>query len=293
MNIARRRTRIACTAALLMLLAMLLSAHPGIGIVRDSRGNVYYTDLKQVWKLAPDGTKSVAVPGVHTHELWMSPGDTLYGEHLWYDAGGSNPWMHRIWRHTPDGRVTDLIPARRGVREDFGDAFFVRDRSGAMYWADRGTVTAIRKRSVDGKVSVVARSRFTNVRHMTVADDGTLYLIDMYDVVIIPPGGTPRTLARGIARYGATAPLFSKEHAVMGIWSDGHGSVYTAVPSDSCVKRIDAQGNVTTLYKADARWLPVGGTAGPDGSQYILEFFDNDTVRVVRVDADGRKHVRR
>lgn len=30
-------------------------AHPGIGIVMDSKGNVFYTDLKQVWKIDPLG----------------------------------------------------------------------------------------------------------------------------------------------------------------------------------------------------------------------------------------------
>ncbi|MBS1544887.1 MAG: hypothetical protein JST14_14725 [Bacteroidetes bacterium] len=34
-----------------LLLLQLAHAHPGIGIVQDSRGNIYYTDLKQVLKL--------------------------------------------------------------------------------------------------------------------------------------------------------------------------------------------------------------------------------------------------
>lgn len=43
-------------------------AHPGSGIVMDSRGNIFFTDLKQVWKVTPEGKKTVAVANVHSHE---------------------------------------------------------------------------------------------------------------------------------------------------------------------------------------------------------------------------------
>lgn len=74
---------------LLLFLLLILNwyavqAHPGIGILEDSKGNVFYTDLKQVWKISPSGEKTVAVPGVHTHELYLDGDDNLYGEHLWY-----------------------------------------------------------------------------------------------------------------------------------------------------------------------------------------------------------------
>ena len=42
-------------AAAIVLVAASAAAHPGIGIVADSRGNIFYTDLKQVWRIAPDG----------------------------------------------------------------------------------------------------------------------------------------------------------------------------------------------------------------------------------------------
>jgi len=42
-------------------------AHPGVGIVVDSRGNVFYTDLEQVWMIDRAGRRSVTVPNVHSH----------------------------------------------------------------------------------------------------------------------------------------------------------------------------------------------------------------------------------
>ena len=39
------------------------SSGAGGGIIlQDSAGNVFFTDLKQVWRVAPDGRMSVAVP---------------------------------------------------------------------------------------------------------------------------------------------------------------------------------------------------------------------------------------
>jgi hypothetical protein len=40
--------------AAVVLFAAAAHGHPGVGIVQDSRGNVFFTDLKQVWKIAHD-----------------------------------------------------------------------------------------------------------------------------------------------------------------------------------------------------------------------------------------------
>src|SRR5436190_23089468 len=128
-------------------------AHPGVGIVQDSRGNIYYTDLKQVWKLAEGGKKSVAVPNVHTHELCLDNDDNLLGEHLWYEGDATKKWGHRVWRLTKEGALSDLIPAREGFLNDYS---FVRDRPGNMYWVDFHERAIIKKRSPDGQIAVLA-----------------------------------------------------------------------------------------------------------------------------------------
>src|SRR5262245_61408252 len=92
--------------AVQLLAVSAAHAHPGVGIVQDSRGNIFYTDLKQVWKLAPDGKKSVAVPNIHTHELCLDDEDNLSGEHLWYEGDATKKWGHRVWRMTKDGTLT-------------------------------------------------------------------------------------------------------------------------------------------------------------------------------------------
>ena len=63
-----------------LLFTVSAFAHPSVSVVIDSHGNVFYSDLKQIWRVAPDGSRSVAVPNVHSHALYIDAGDTLYGD---------------------------------------------------------------------------------------------------------------------------------------------------------------------------------------------------------------------
>ena len=72
--------------AFFALVSRNLMADPGVGIVMDSKGNLFYTDLSQIWMIKPDGNKSIAVPNVHSHELYMDKNDQLWGEHLWFNG---------------------------------------------------------------------------------------------------------------------------------------------------------------------------------------------------------------
>jgi hypothetical protein len=110
----------------LLIGAMAASAHPGWGIVVDRQGNVYYTDLKQVWRIRVDGRKEVAVPNVHTHELYLDSGGTLHGEHVWWDAS-KGQWSHYLWE-LAEGKVIRAA-TRPGLRA--GESF-VRDRDDTM-----------------------------------------------------------------------------------------------------------------------------------------------------------------
>jgi hypothetical protein len=61
---------------IVILLPFTDQTHPGIRIVKDRKGNIYYTDLKQVWKITKSNS-TVDVIDVHSHELYISPHDNL------------------------------------------------------------------------------------------------------------------------------------------------------------------------------------------------------------------------
>ncbi|HEY3051962.1 MAG TPA: hypothetical protein VGK04_01085 [Thermoanaerobaculia bacterium] len=253
-------------------------AHPAIGIVIDSRGNVFYSDLHHVWRIAPDGQKSIAVPNVHTHELCLDSADNLYGEHLWYEGEATNRWGHRVWKRTPDGRITTVIPATEGFLKNYS---FVRDRAGNMYWVER-TASEIRKRMTDGRIVAVARGKFRDARWMTVTPDGVVYMVDARDLLRIA-NGRITMLARNLSSYHLTRPFVGEHHFLMGLWTDPRGNVYVADYASGEVKRVSSDGRVTVVARSSQPWSPTGGVFDRHGSLWLLEYSVTNAVRVRRI----------
>ena len=255
-------------------------AHPPVSVVLDARGNAYYSDLEQVWRLAPNGTKSVAVPNVHTHELYLDAQGNLYGEHLWYNGETANTWGHYVWRRAPDGKVSYVIPRSPGFLQNYG---FVRDAAGNLYFAVGGEARhEVRKRAPNGAISLVARG-FGDVRWLHVTPAGTLYVVDGVDVVRVGRDGKVTRLARGVSGTTAARPQVSIRHAAMGIWTDRQENVYVAAFGQGAVKRITPQGQVTVVAQSTWPWGPTGGTFAPNGDLVLLEASATNQVRVRRV----------
>ncbi len=274
--------------AALALAPVVAPAHPGVGIVMDSRGNVYYTDLKQVWKIAPDGKKSVAVPNVHTHELYLDAEDNLYGEHLWYEGEATDKWGHYVWRLSADGKLTQIIPPRQGFRDDYRDFSFVRDRAGNMYWAIReAKPIVIRRVAPNGKITdLAAAAGLRDVRWMTAAPDGTAYFTDGPDLVRILPDGKTTRLARNLKEQVWWLFWVNDRHNLMGLWTDAGGNVYVAVQGARKVKRVSTEGRVEVVAESPLGWAPTGGLVAPNGELWLLEY-SLAAVRVRRIRRDS------
>lgn len=263
------------TACLLFATASAF-AHPSVSVVIDSRGNVYYSDLAQIWRVAPDGTRTVAVPHVHSHELYIDGRDTLYGENLWYNGEALKTWGYAVWKRTSDGHVSFVLPPRTGFNEDFS---FVRDAAGNQYFAihDKGE---IRKRSPDGRVVTIARAPFKDIRWMTVTPNGVVYLIDLLDLVRVTPDGKVTTIARNLSSH---ALIGDDRHRVQGVWLDRAGNVYVAASAEREVKRVTPSGRIDVVARSTFPWSPSGGAVAPNGDLWVLEYSVTNEQRVRKV----------
>jgi hypothetical protein len=149
---------------LLLLLPSLVRAHPGVGIVRDSKGTVYYTDLHQVWKII-NGKRSIAVPNVHTHELYIDIYDNLYGEGGYYDDEAVK-FYHYLWVLRPTGQIDTVQGMKEAyVKQDFSLA---RDSEGNEFYLKRFLVPPtdtnhLYRRSPDGKEMILATGNFRDI----------------------------------------------------------------------------------------------------------------------------------
>lgn len=282
---------IVATCMLLCLAAAPAQTHPGVGIVKDRNNNVFYTDLVHVWRIAPDGRKSIAVRNVHSHELAIDALGNLFGEDSEYLGG--DRYRHRVWRRNPDGRIADVIPWRDGFWREYG---FVRDRGGSMYWVqcpERRCV--IRKRTPDGRTRTLAPGvRLTRnvaiLNWLTVASDGSVYFPDGRDLRRLQAGRRVTTIVSGLAPRPAD-PNASELHSLFGLWPDSRGNVYVANSADRSVVRVSPEGRVAVIARTLAPWSPTGVLVASDSSLWILEYSTSNQARVRRVTRNGRSTV--
>jgi hypothetical protein len=263
--------KVRLAALVLVLAAAAAHAHPPIGIVVDRAGNIYYSDLKQVWRQAPDGRKTVVVPNVHTHELYLDAAGNLYGENLWYEGEAINRWDFYVWRRSPGGRVQTVYGPKREFRTDYS---FVRDAAGNHYWADRDHNAIMKNKAV------LARGKFRDIRWMTATPNGTVYLIDAVDLVQVSPNGAIRTIARNLSKPRFLRPDIGAHHLLMGLWTDARGNVYVADYAQGQVLRVAPNGAVSVAATSTLPWSVVGGTFAPNGQMWLLEWSVGNEVRV-------------
>lgn len=275
-------------SSMMILFACHLAAHPGVGIVMDSKGNVFYTDTERIFKIDVAGHKSVVVPRVHTHELFLDKNDNLFGEHLWYE-GSADKWSHYIWRYSADGKFEKLTPDLEGFRQDYS---FVRDHFGTMFWADqeKGCQRVI-KMDIQKNIKLVTDRCFENIRWMYVSKKGDLLFADFQDLVKIDKQGNVKEIAKKIANKQWTISTVENQNSVFGVWDDASGNIYTAVAANRTVKKFDQSGKEEIVFRTPVPWIPTGGLVSPSGDLWILECSDTNAVRVERITEDKRRMV--
>jgi hypothetical protein len=257
-----------------------LSAHPGIGIVKDSKGNIYYTDLERVWKIGTDGKRTIAVPDVHTHELYMDPSDNLYGEHSWYNGERLNTWGHYVWCLKNNGALVKIKEPASGFLENYS---FVRDGSGNMYWAEHWKVSKIKKKSPDGRLTTLAEGKFKDIRWMHATASGKLFFIDLTDLYEINEQGKIRIVVRNLHGSDKITDTTALKHYIFGIWLDKAKNIYLAVTGERVVKRITGDGVVSTVVQSSGGWSPTSGLFDDAGNLWLMETNVENQIRVRKI----------
>ncbi len=250
---------------IIILLPFLGWAHPGVGIVKDSKGNIYYTDLKQVWKIT-NGIKNILVPNVHTHELYVDNNDNLYGAGGYYDDK-ANKFYHYLWVCRPDGQIDTVI----GMKEEYvhQDFSLARDKKGNEYYLKRflaphTDTNHIYRKSPDEKETIFASGNFKSVNWLHPQDDGSLLYVSNNAIYRVDNMGNIRLVKEHIGNTKPSFKFSGNSIMIWGVWQDKRKNIYAAVFSDQTVKKIDTNGNRSDIYKSKGNWAPLHGV------------FDND-----------------
>lgn len=277
-------------AALLFLAQTATHAHPGIGIVKDSNGSVFYTDLKHVWKIDATGKKSIAVRNVHTHELFIDDKDNLYGEHLWYNGERLDTWGHYVWMLSAGGVLGKVIPDTEGFRKDFS---FVRDHQGRMYHAQGPAgCQHIERVNTNKTTTIIGDQCLDNVRWMTASRSAQVFIVDGGDVKKMDANGRLTTLAVDFPQPKATAFLVNKDHYLGGLTVDKDQNLYVCDFSARNVKRISRTGEVKIVAETNIPWAPSGVLVDEEtGDLWLLEYSMINDGRVEKIARDGKRTV--
>jgi hypothetical protein len=261
----------------LLLCSLYAAAHPGTGIVRNSKGQIFYTDLHQILRLDPlTGIKTVVVPNVHSHELFMDKQDTLWGEHLWFADEASNRFDHYLWKLSPDGTLTKASPDGNA----YGDFDFslCRDNLGNQYRVQSLTTDHILKKDRTGISSTIASGNFKGVAWLTPFDDGSVYFTQHNRLFRIDARQQLSEIAKGLSvRTPAEAGIYQifRKH--------DSSAVYVAVMTDQQIKQVNPDGTIEVVFtESDPQWSPTGGVFDADGVLWVLECAKNNEVRVIK-----------
>jgi len=268
---------------LLLFLPSLSFGHPGIGIVKDTKGNIYYSDLQQVWKIS-NGRRSIAVPGVHTHELYIDRHDNLYGEHVLMGNEVPDSFFHYLWILRPDGvldTVTVTQPAYINIHYSLA-----RDLNGNEYYTKRfiknASTDRIYKRPPGGAEFVLAEGEFKGVSWLHPQRDESLLYVQNNNVYRVSKEGKIRQIATNIADEVPSFDFSKGNKTIWGAWEDAERNVYVAVFSDQTVRKIDSNGVVSDYYKSTGQWTPIHGVFDNQGKLWVMESSDKNEVRVVQ-----------
>lgn len=255
-------------------------ADPGNGIVADSKGNIFYTDLSQVWKIDAKGNKTVAVPGVHTHELYMDKNDNLFGEHLWYNGDAANTWAHYVWRLDANNQLEKIIKDTAGFLEWYS---FVRDDSGNMYYAERSIPTNFWKISPGGKRTLLGSVSFKDIGRLHV-HKGVLFFYNHDDIYTLREGDSIKLFRSNLSEASEKC-----DRCMESIFSDAQDNIYTAVSGSKVIKKISADRTVTIVHQSSGDWFPTGGVVNRDNILWVMEYNNENEVRVVKASLNGAK----
>lgn len=308
------KSRLALTLLAAVWLGMLVpattEAHPASGIVVDSAGNIYFSDLETIWKIDLQDKLTVfrsGEMGRHVHELSIDNRDNIYGADLSYNPA-TEGWISDVWRMTPEGRLTYLLePTERPPR---GWSIW-RDRAGSMYFLEQNNhtkrETLLLRRSPDGTVTTLAGgayghadgrgnlARFSSVGGMAFGPDGSLYLTDGAFLRRVAMDGTVTTLARDLTlRTSDDSPgLFAgNDGSLAGLTADSRGNVYVADSGNRRLLKVNSASQVQVILRSESPYFPTG-VAAADGNLYVLEVgvtlpSAGSAPRIKKIDGSGK-----
>jgi hypothetical protein len=276
--------------------ARAASAHPGSGIIVDSRRHVYFVHTGVgVLKVDPEG-RLLRQEGPGFHFMAIDPDGRFQGQR---------------WPRFPDGEIRVV---GRNPSLLLASSFpLTIGPDGALYYPEakgdghvhmmrltpmgRPTTFAILPVATEiGPDGKPVRARW--IHGLAAAPDGTLYYAEQHAVRRIGKDGSVSLVAGDITVPGCVRPPAASDErhgpVLRGLDVAADGSLYVAASGCSAVLKITPAGAVSVVLRASDAWSPTGIVVVRD-DLYVLEFRHIETERaqewlprVRKLSRDGR-----
>ena len=249
-------------------------AHEGWGIVVNASGEIYVGDVPAdvIWKISKDGKVEKVADRKHSHALVLDSAGNLYGTNPHFTLP-----IRTVWRLTPDGQLTDVIPSAEYF--PLGLQSFTMDELGNMYSVSAPNPETreilLLKRTPEGEITSLAGStkghadgtgrdaKFMGIDGMAWGPNGDLFITDGPYVRRVTRDGVVATVAGPL-----TEPVWEED--LSGIAVAANGDIYVADFAGRRILKITSAGAVSTFLHTGPLWTPTGVTVAPDGV-YIME----------------------
>jgi hypothetical protein len=298
-----KRKALLSTPALLLLTAAcgLLAAccvgHPGSGIVVDAQGNVFVSDINRgLIKFGADGKVAVVLKEAGH---WLALDSAEKFREVEFEK--SDHWPRWFKHRTPPGAGLALI-------SDGGSPLVVHS-DGNLYYVcnDERMVPGgleIGRLSPDGKLALVSPQmkgrveELGGLKGLASGPDGSLYATCPGAVLKVKLDGTFSTVKHPIAvpdceRYLPPNTPAAHEPFLTGLAVDSRGNIFLAATGCRCVLKLNADGQISMVLKAEPPWSPTG-VALHGENLYVVEWTNAHSdahdyrPRVRQVGRDGK-----
>ena len=251
------------------------SAHPGSGIVVDAQGNVFVSDINRgLLKFSPDGKVAVVLKEAG-HWLALDAS----GKFARMEFEQSDHWPRWFKHRSSPGTTLALI-------SDGGSPLVIH-RDGNLYYAcnDERMIPGglqIGRLSPDGKLALVSPpmkarvDELGGIKGLAAGPDGSLYATCPGAVLKVKMDGTFSTVKHPVVipdcdRYLPPNTPAAYEPFLTGLAVDSRGNVYLAATGCRCVLKLNPDGQISTVLKAEPPWSPTGVALQGD-DLYVAEW---------------------
>ena len=279
--------------------------HPGWGIVINSKGEIFFSDVNRniIWRIDKTGTTTACVRGKHSHDLFIDRLDNLYGVHVEYDQPNDR-WIYQRLTASPDG-VVRVLKATEGtayltVHDDNGNEYLnashAHKREARILKVTPAGDTVVVAGGVWGdRDGTGAAAQFRTFGPLVWGPDSALYAGSGGMVRRVTLGGVVTTVIG--KQHGFGDPDRPNASGILGLCFDEKQNLFAASWEKNVVVKVSADGRVISVLKSGPFWSPSGVFAfGND--LYVLEHRNGITIplenagfggpRIRKISADGK-----